>query len=102
MDCDGLLRSFGNSLLNLQFLDSLVDRNPLAGLAVEHGVQDIQQEFIFILMGYDYVVAMQEVLLRCSCCSFQSRNHFCIIGFSVIEGRLILEDNEESSCNCFT
>ena len=72
LDCDGLFRTFGNSLFDLQFLDSLVDRDPLTGLAVEHGVQDVQQELVLILMGYDYVVAMQEVLLRCSCCSFQS------------------------------
>ena len=54
-----------SQVIGLQLLDPLLQRGVLAGLTIENGVEDLQQESILVIVGHHDIVAVQEVLLGC-------------------------------------
>lgn len=52
-------------------------------------------------MRHNDIITVKEVLTSSPSCCFQSGNDLRVVRFSIIEGRLILKNDEESSGNGF-
>ena len=99
-ECDLQVALPGSYLLNLKLPDALVQRDALTSLAIEDGVEDIQQKCVFIFMRNNHIIAVLEVLPSSPGSSFQSGNNLCVVTFPVIVGWLIFKDDEEPACDC--
>ena len=62
-ECDLQVTLTGSDLLYLEIPDALVQWDALTGLAIEDGVEDIQQECVFIFMRNYNIIAVLEVCL---------------------------------------
>ena len=72
------------------------NRLQLAGGTVKHGIDDLHEEGIFVLMSDHSVVAVQEILPCCLNRSFQLRDNLRILRLTVGHS-LILKDYQEAT-----
>ena len=78
-----------------------LQRNLLACFTIEDRIEDLHEKRVLVIVGYNDVVAVQEVLLHRSGCRLQCGDYLGIVGFAVVECRLILKDKKEPPCDRF-